>query len=116
MPLTEHEQRVLAEIEQDFTRSSPTFVSSLRDVSHSPHVHRVWKCGALFLAGIALLLAGVMTAQVAIGVIGFIVMLVAAMAATRSVHASVSALDRSRGLRRFAHHAVLSRRHGRSQK
>jgi len=79
VPLSEHEQRLLEQIEQALYAEDPKFASLYRaNDLHSHYRRRVIRAAVVFLAGLGLLLAGVTTAIVAMGVAGFVVMLGAA--------------------------------------
>ena len=76
MPLSEHEQRQLEQIEQALYAEHPRFAKAVR--AADPQVHykrRVVYAIVGFLIGLALLLVGVIL-NVAISVAGFVVMLV----------------------------------------
>lgn len=79
MPLSEHEQRLLDQMEQALYSEDPKFASSLRGGGMrriAPPNKRKLVLGLVgILAGIGLLLAGVITRLVPIGVAGFLVML-----------------------------------------
>ena len=78
MPLSEHEQRQLDQIEQALYAEHPRFARAVR--AADPQVHYRRRVGyALigFLIGLALLVAGVSIPQIAISVLGFILMLCA---------------------------------------
>lgn len=84
MPLSEHEQRQLEQIEQSLYADYPRFAHAAR--RSDPRVHykrRVVEAAFGFLLGIGMLLAGVM-ANIWIGVAGFVVMLACAMWALNS--------------------------------
>ena len=79
MPLSEHEQRLLEQIEQALYAEDPKFASLYRTTDLRSHYRRrVIRSAVLFVVGLGLLLAGVTTAIVAMGVAGFVVMLAAA--------------------------------------
>ncbi len=85
MPLSEHEERLLDQIERALEAEDPKFAHTVR--SSDPRMHykrRVVKAGLGFLLGVALLLAGVVSKYIWIGVAGFLVMLAAAMWALTS--------------------------------
>jgi Protein of unknown function (DUF3040) len=85
VPLSEHEERLLDQIERALEAEDPKFAHTVR--SSDPRVHyrrRVVKAGLGFLLGVALLLAGVVSKFIWIGVAGFLVMLAAAMWALTS--------------------------------
>lgn len=79
VPLSEHEQRLLEQIEQALYAEDPKFASLYRSTDLRSHYrNRVIRAALLFIIGLGLLLAGVVTAIVAMGVAGFVVMLAAA--------------------------------------
>ena len=79
MPLSEHEQRLLEQIEQALYAEDPKFASLYRTTDLRSHYRRrVLRAVAVFVVGLGLLLAGVTTQIVAMGVAGFVVMLIAA--------------------------------------
>ncbi|MEP7026776.1 MAG: DUF3040 domain-containing protein [Actinomycetota bacterium] len=88
MPLSEHEQRQLEQIEQALYTDYPRFASAVR--ASDPRVHykrRVVLATFGFLLGIAMLLVGVSNyiwIGIWIGVAGFVVMLASAMWALTS--------------------------------
>ena len=85
MPLSEHEQRQLEQIEQALYADYPRFAHAAR--RSDPRVHykrRVVEAAFGFLIGIGLLLGGVVSTYIWIGVAGFVVMLACAMWALTS--------------------------------
>ncbi len=85
MPLSEHEERLLDQIERALEAEDPKFAHTVR--ASDPRVHykrRMVKAGLGFLLGVALLLAGVVSKFIWIGVAGFLVMLAAVMWALTS--------------------------------
>lgn len=75
MPLSEDEQRILHEIEQNFYEQDPEFADRVRSETVYRHAGRnCWWAGLGFVAGLALLLASFTTSLVA-GLGGFLVML-----------------------------------------
>lgn len=75
MPLSEHEQRQLEQIEQALYAEHPRFARAVR--AADPQIHyrrRVVYAAILFAVGVALLPVGVST-YIAISVAGFIIML-----------------------------------------
>ena len=97
MPLSEHEQRQLEQIEQALYADYPRFANAVR--ASDPRVHykrRVIQAAFGFIIGVGLLLAGVITTYVLIGVAGFVVMLAASMWALTSYrHMTGSTTGRS---------------------
>jgi Protein of unknown function (DUF3040) len=85
VPLSEHEQRQLEQIEQALYSDYPKLAQSVR--STNPRIHykrRVVEAAIGFLVGVGLLLGGVISKFVPIGVGGFLVMLACAMWALTS--------------------------------
>ncbi len=85
MPLSEHEQRQLEQIEQALYAEHPRFARAVRVTD--PRVHyrrRVVRAALGFLVGVGLLLAGVATNDPWMGVAGFVVMLACSMWAVTS--------------------------------
>jgi len=79
VPLSEHEQRLLDQIEQALYADDPKFASIYegKDV-RSHYRHRLLRAVLGLVAGLGLLLAGVITQLIPLGVAGFVVMLAAA--------------------------------------
>lgn len=76
MPLSEHEQRLLEQMERALYAEDPKFASSLRSAVPRPGGRRRAAIGVLVaLVGVALLITGAATSYVAVGVVGFLVML-----------------------------------------
>lgn len=76
MPLSDEEARLLQQLEQSLAAEDPEFASTLRGSRLVARTRRVAVLSAFgFLAGIGLLLAGVMVPQTILGVIGFVAML-----------------------------------------
>ena len=80
MPLSEHEQRMLDEIESALYAEDPKFVSSVsKQRVGRPDARRRWQAALLLLVGLALLVSGIMV-DVRIGdfpivsLVGFFVM------------------------------------------
>jgi Protein of unknown function (DUF3040) len=85
VPLSEHEQRQLEQIEQSLYSDYPKLAQSVR--SQDPRVHykrRVVEAAIGFVIGVGLLLAGVISKIIFVGVGGFLVMLACAMWALTS--------------------------------
>jgi hypothetical protein len=75
MPLSEDEQRILHEIEANLSASDPKLVQQVSDTTLYRHSARLIKWATLgFVAGLVLLLA-TFTSVLALGVVGFLVML-----------------------------------------
>ena len=85
MPLSEHEQRQLEQIEQALRAGDPRFAHAVR--AADPRVRykrRVITATLGFLIGVGLLLAGVVVNVALIGVAGFLLMLAGSMRAVTS--------------------------------
>jgi len=81
MPLSDHEQRMLDQIESALYAEDPKFVSSVRGgAMRAPSTRRRLQGAGLFVAGLALLVAGVAFKPLWLGplpicsVVGFVVM------------------------------------------
>jgi hypothetical protein len=76
VPLSEHEQRMLEQMERALYAEDPKFASALEGSGLRTYTRRrVYQAIAGFLVGIALLMAGVVAQQIWISVVGFLVML-----------------------------------------
>jgi len=76
VPLSEEEARLLHQLEQSLAAEDPDFASTLRGSKFLAHNRRVAILAVLgFLAGIALLFGGAVSAMTWLGVFGFVVML-----------------------------------------
>ena len=86
MPLSEHEQRLLDQIERQLYAEDPKFASTVRSHDLRSHlVRRVKKFSALLVVGLAGLLAGTILSNLVLGVAGFLVMLAAGLVIARSL-------------------------------
>ena len=75
MPLSEHEQRLLEQIERALVDDDPKFASSVRTGDRRLKARRKLQLGALLvIAGLALLVVGAVARSVPLGVFGFVVM------------------------------------------
>ena len=85
MPLSEHEQRLLDQIERALYAEDPKFASTVRSTDLRSHMRRRLRRAALVLVlGFGLMLAGVVAQQFVVGVAGFVVMLGALLLALSS--------------------------------
>ena len=85
MPLSEHEQRLLDQIERALYQDDPKFASTVRSSDLRTHMKRRLRRAAFVLAlGFGLLLAGVVSQQYAVGIAGFAVMVGALLLAMTS--------------------------------
>lgn len=75
MPLSEHEQKLLEQLEKQLHEDDPKFASSMGSDQAKSWSTRHLVIGVLgTLAGILLLLVGVTTQIIPIGVLGFVIM------------------------------------------
>ena len=117
MPLSEHEQRQLEQIEQALRTDHPRFADAVHATDPRVHYkHRVIAAALGFLIGVGLLLAGVVINTVLIAVAGFMIMLAYSLWAVTSYQrmtgtatGRVPATSRRAGTKR---HAAQDRRAG----
>lgn len=75
MPLSEHEQRLLDEIEQALYAEDPKFASSVRSARARRRVRSsLLLCGSGVVAGLGLVLIGLLANVVVLSVIGFVML------------------------------------------
>lgn len=85
MPLSEHEQRMLEQMERALYAEDPKFATALEGSELRRYTRkRVYQATAGFLVGVALLMGGVVAPQIWISVVGFLVMLGCAVFAVTS--------------------------------
>jgi hypothetical protein len=105
VPLSEHEQRLLDQIEQALYAEDPKFASIYQGNDLRSHYRRrVIRAAVGLIIGLGLLLAGVVIPLVPLGVAGFIVMLAA-------VSFGVASWQRMTG-----HRVTVSRERGMSRR
>lgn len=76
MPLSEHEQRLLEQMERALSADDPKFANAMKGSRHGRAARRRLLIGiAAVVVGLVLLIIGVSTSQVWLGAGGFIVML-----------------------------------------
>ena len=74
MPLSEHEQRLLEQIERALVDDDPKFASSVRTGDRRLKARRKLQLGAvLVVVGLAVLVGGAVARSVPLGVFGFLV-------------------------------------------
>jgi hypothetical protein len=99
VPLSEHEQRQLEQIEQALYADHPRLARAMR--AKDPKVHyrrRVIQAAVGFLVGVGLLVAGVVTKHAWLGAAGFVVMIASTVWAVASYRRMASiTVDRKRG-------------------
>jgi hypothetical protein len=95
MPLSEHEQRLLDEIEQALYAEDPKFASSVRSARPRNRVRLILAMSVLgVLLGLAVVLVGLTKNLILVGVLGFVMIVgscVAAASALRGPRQSTAA-------------------------
>ncbi len=92
MPLSEHEQRLLEQMERALYAEDPKFASNLRGKDPRSHFHRRALLAAFgFVLGVVLLMTGLVAQLIAISVVGFLAMLASAFFAVTSYRAATTA-------------------------
>ncbi|WP_049574512.1 DUF3040 domain-containing protein [Streptomyces sp. SBT349] len=82
MPLSDHEQRMLEQMERALYAEDPKFATTLEGNELAKYTRkRVYQASAGFLAGIGLLMGGMVAQFIALSVVGFLVMLGCAVVA-----------------------------------
>ena len=82
MPLSEHEQRLLEQMERALYAEDPKFATSLRSASGSRASRGRAALGVLgVIIGLGIVVSGVATSLIPLGIVGFLVMLVGAVIA-----------------------------------
>lgn len=85
MPLSEHEQRLLEQMERALYAEDPKFASALEGTGLRTYTRRrVYLAAAGFVVGIALLMGGMVAQLIWVSVVGFLVMLGCAVLAVTS--------------------------------
>lgn len=80
VPLSEHEQRLLDQIEQALYAEDPKWANTVRISDPRSHYkRRLVKASIGFALGIVVMMVGVVIAQIPLGVGGFVVMLAACL-------------------------------------
>jgi hypothetical protein len=75
MPLSDHEQRILAEIERRLLEEDPKFAHQVGSSFRAHLARRLKLAVAGFILGLIVLVVGVTLSYVAVGVAGFVIML-----------------------------------------
>lgn len=84
MPLSEDEQRILSEIEQQLYESDPSLARDIADTTVYTHAYRNLKWAVLgFVIGVVVLI-GTLSTSFVLAFGGFVIMLVAALSIERS--------------------------------
>jgi hypothetical protein len=99
MPLSEYEQRMLQQMEQQLRSDDPRLANTLADRPR-PNARRLSLGILLFLLGLGGLIGGVATSFVWLGVLGFIAMLGGVLLAITGPRGGTSRRGGSGGIRR----------------
>lgn len=85
MPLSEHEQRLLEQMEQALTAEDPKFANALQGADlRRRYRRRAVVAGLVFIVGIIVMMTGAVSGTTLVGVAGFVVMLGSAWYAVTS--------------------------------
>jgi hypothetical protein len=85
VPLSEHEQRLLDQIERALYQDDPKFASTVRSTDLRTHMkRRLIRAAVVLVIGFALLFAGLVMKNTAVGIAGFAVMVGALLLALSS--------------------------------
>jgi hypothetical protein len=85
VPLSDHEQRLLEQMERALTAEDPKFVTAMRGADLRRRYQRRAVLATLaFVVGIIMLMTGAVTEVIPLGVAGFVVMLLSAWYAVTS--------------------------------
>jgi hypothetical protein len=84
MPLSDHEQRILAELEESLSKNDPRFAKNVRETTVYSHSgRRVWWGVFGFAVGLAILLF-TFSSSVVVGLFGVVIMFVSAIVIERN--------------------------------
>jgi hypothetical protein len=76
MPLSEHEQRLLDQIERALYAEDPKFATTVRSTDLRTHMRRrIGRMIALFVVGFVMIFVGVIANVIAVSVLGFVIAL-----------------------------------------
>ena len=105
MPLSEHEQRLLDEIEQALYAEDPKFASSVRSARPRNRTRMMLALSAVgVVLGLAVVMIGLATNLIVIGVLGFVLIVGSCVAAASALrgprHSTASAPSARRPARR----------------
>ncbi|MBA3277702.1 MAG: DUF3040 domain-containing protein [Geodermatophilaceae bacterium] len=91
MPLSEHEQKLLEQIERELINDDPKFASTVRSADGRVRARRKLLWAVLFgILGFGMLIGGAVTSSIWFGVLGFCVMFGAAAIAVLNAGAAAS--------------------------
>ena len=92
MPLSDHERKLLAQMEEALSADDPHLVSTLTGTRLYPGRNRILLGVALTLIGLATIFAGLISKTTPVGILGFLISL-------GGVTLAISALSGVKGLR-----------------
>jgi hypothetical protein len=85
VPLSEEELRLLEQMERALVAEDPKLASTMRGTSFRRHARRrAYVAAGAFVVGVVVLMAGAVLQQTVVGIVGFVMMLVAAYVALSS--------------------------------
>ena len=85
MPLSEHEQKILAELEESLSKEDPRFAKNVRETTVYTHSGRRVRWGVFgFVAGLVILIT-TFSSSIAIGLVGVAIMFASAILIERNV-------------------------------
>ena len=94
MPLSEHEQRLLEQMEKALYAEDPKFATALRqDSGTKPNRARAALGVIAFLLGVLVMMVGAVSSLVVVGVLGFVVMLMGALLTYAGFRAKVATAE-----------------------
>jgi len=92
VPLSEEELRLLEQMERALVEEDPKFASTLRGTSlRRTARRRAIAAGVVFVLGMAVLLSGAMTNLIAVGIVGFVIMLGSAVIGLNAIRGQQAA-------------------------
>jgi hypothetical protein len=95
MTLSDHERRLLAEMEAALQQDDPRLVSTMTGKARTRQGSRLLVGSLLFLGGMAILLAGLVAQTIPVGIIGFLVALVGLVLMLSNLGGSMGRQERS---------------------
>jgi len=94
VPLSEHEQKLLDQIEQALYAEDPKFASAVRSARSHPSPRRsIVLCVLGVLIGLGLVLVGLVTSLIALSVVGFVLVVASCGWAAQSLRSHPSGPD-----------------------
>ena len=91
MPLSEEELRALEQMERALVQEDPKLASTLRGTNlRRAAQRRAILAGACFVAGVVVLMAGAVSRQTLVGILGFVIMLASATIALTAMRGTSS--------------------------